>query len=261
MRDYFYLSQLESSGYDIGVADALHLGASFKLPLYIYLEGSAYLTDGEGEKVFRENDFHLRLCSGELKRIEKTYVASAIRSPAQIDHLNEFFSIASGIVDERYRGAVPIKILPNLLALMKSGGGCVQVYDKEWIPISGRIGELICYTDDIRKLAEEGSKHREKVEVLDTDTERQEYPPATATPDDEAELKRLQRTVAALALGLAAKPGAYNKAGKPNVLQIAKLATEHLRDGQSDRTPHGFSETTVRSTITAALKACPELKG
>jgi hypothetical protein len=84
-------------------------------------------------------------------------------------------------------------------------------------------------------------------------------PPATSAND--SEIKRLQRTVAALALGLAAKPGTYNKAGKPNVSQLAKLATEHLRDGQSDRTPPGFSDTTVRNTITAALNACPELKG
>jgi hypothetical protein len=92
-------------------------------------------------------------------------------------------------------------------------------------------------------------------------TEHQEHSPANAILDNESEIKRLQRTVAALALGLAAKPGAYNKAGKTNVSQLAKLATEHLRDGQNDRTPHGFSETTVRNTIAAALKACPELKG
>jgi hypothetical protein len=92
-------------------------------------------------------------------------------------------------------------------------------------------------------------------------TERQEYPPAMVTLNGESNVKRLQRTVAALALGLAAKPGTYSKAGKPNVSQLAKLATEHLRDGQSDRTPPGFSDTTVRNTITAALEACPELKG
>ncbi len=92
-------------------------------------------------------------------------------------------------------------------------------------------------------------------------TEHQEHSPENAPLDNESDVKRLQRTVAALALGLAAKPGTYNKAGKPNVSQLAKLATEHLRDGQNDRTPHGFSETTVRNTITAALNACPELKG
>ena len=78
--------------------------------------------------------------------------------------------------------------------------------------------------------------------------------------DSEQEIKRLQRTVAALALGLMKKHGTYNCNGEPNALQLAKLATEHLRDPASDRTPHGFSETTVRQTITAALRACPELK-
>lgn len=82
-----------------------------------------------------------------------------------------------------------------------------------------------------------------------------------ADTDDETETKRLNRTVAALALGLMKKHGTYNRNGEPNASQLAKLATEHLRDAASDRTPHGFSETTVRNTITAALNACPELKG
>jgi hypothetical protein len=92
----------------------------------------------------------------------------------------------------------------------------------------------------------------------EADTDQNAPPAAT---DDDSEIKRLQRTVAALALGLAAKPGTYNKAGKPNVSQLAKLATEHLRDATSDRTPPGFGDSTVRNTITAALNACPELKG
>jgi hypothetical protein len=80
--------------------------------------------------------------------------------------------------------------------------------------------------------------------------------------DNETELNRLQRTVAALALGLMKKHGnTYNRNGEPNASQLAKVATDHLRGATSDRTPHGFSDTTVRQTITAALKACPELKG
>jgi len=83
-------------------------------------------------------------------------------------------------------------------------------------------------------------------------------PPATSAND--SEIKRLQRTVAALALGLAAKGGTYGKAGKPNVSQLERLATEHLRDGQDDRAPPGFGPSTVRKAITDALNACPELK-
>lgn len=75
-----------------------------------------------------------------------------------------------------------------------------------------------------------------------------------------SELHRTQRTLAAIATGLASKYPAYRKnGGKPNASQLAKLATEHLRDAASDRTPHGFSETTARLTIAEALKACPDL--
>lgn len=81
-----------------------------------------------------------------------------------------------------------------------------------------------------------------------------------AGTNNDTELRSNQRALAALALGLTAKFHTYRKAGKPNASQLAKLATEHLRDEQNDRAPHGFSETSVRQTITDALKACPELK-
>jgi hypothetical protein len=94
------------------------------------------------------------------------------------------------------------------------------------------------------------------------DTLNEPEPNLSAATNDDSEVARLQRTVAALALGLMKKHGnTYNRNGEPNASQLAKVATDHLRDATSDRTPHGFSDTTVRQTITAALKACPELKG
>jgi hypothetical protein len=78
-------------------------------------------------------------------------------------------------------------------------------------------------------------------------------------PEEDSELKRTQRALAALVLGLADKYPVYRSGEKPNAKQLARLATEHLRDATSDRTPHGFSETTVRQAISAALKACSEL--
>jgi hypothetical protein len=72
------------------------------------------------------------------------------------------------------------------------------------------------------------------------------------------ELRRTQRTLAALAIGLAGKHGTYNNNNKPNVKALAETATGHLRDA-SGRTPHGFSDRTARDAITAALKACPDL--
>jgi len=87
--------------------------------------------------------------------------------------------------------------------------------------------------------------------------------PSTKSVDlvqvEDSELKRTQRALAALVLGLADKYPAYRSGEKPNATQLARLATEHLRDAASDRTPHGFSETIVRQAISAALKACPEI--
>lgn len=81
-----------------------------------------------------------------------------------------------------------------------------------------------------------------------------------ANLNDDSELKRTQRAMAALVLGLADKHPAYKSGDKPNASQLARTATEHLRDEHHDRTPPGFSETTVRQVIAAALKACPDLK-
>lgn len=99
---------------------------------------------------------------------------------------------------------------------------------------------------------------REDLDNVLTDTSAA----ASDQPENESEatqLRRTQRTLAALATGLARKHVAYKNGNKPNASQLAKLATEHLRDATSDRTPHGFSETTARLTIAEALKACPDL--
>jgi len=99
-------------------------------------------------------------------------------------------------------------------------------------------------------------------EALDNLLTDETSPKPSEHPDtNTAELRRAQRTLAALATGLARKYPTYKNGNKPNASQLAKLATEHLRDATSDRTPHGFSETSARQTITEALKACPDLTG
>ncbi|PSF12359.1 hypothetical protein C7H09_03890 [Marinobacter fuscus] len=92
------------------------------------------------------------------------------------------------------------------------------------------------------------------------DPDRQHYPPQTGAEGitETAELRRTQRTLAALAIGLADKHGTYSHGNKPNIKALAEIATGHLRDANG-RTPHGFSDRTARDAITAALKACPDL--
>lgn len=109
---------------------------------------------------------------------------------------------------------------------------------------------LVIRTENLQKFVSQ---------IIDSSAKDHSGPAANSNHD--SELKRAQRTLAALAIGLAKKTPAYKNGDKPNASQLAKLATEHLRDATSDRTPFGFSETTARQTITEALKACPELDG
>ena len=83
-------------------------------------------------------------------------------------------------------------------------------------------------------------------------------PPATSAND--SEIKRLQRTVAALALGLADKYPVYRYGEKPNISKLVSLAIDHLRSEQGDQVPNGFGKSTMENTIKAALESCPELK-
>jgi len=93
-----------------------------------------------------------------------------------------------------------------------------------------------------------------------TNTEHHKCPPAITTLDDETEIKRLQRTVAALALGLADKYPVYRYGEKPNISKLVSLAIDHLRSEQGDQVPNGFGKSTMENTIKAALESCPELK-
>lgn len=117
-------------------------------------------------------------------------------------------------------------------------------------------GETVLFMEP-KEFCVQDIRVRRAPSILMYEAEFSTPPPNT---EDEGQLQRTQRTLAALALGLAEKFPAYRKGEGPNYSQLANLATDHLRDPQSDRTPHGFSATTVRQTIAEALKACPDLK-
>ncbi|MDD3576979.1 MAG: hypothetical protein PHT38_08830 [Halothiobacillus sp.] len=77
----------------------------------------------------------------------------------------------------------------------------------------------------------------------------------TETHLEETEVKRLQRALGALVLGLARKGGQWESGGKPNISNIVTTATDGVQDA-SGRAPNGYGKTTLTDTISAALKAC-----
>jgi len=97
---------------------------------------------------------------------------------------------------------------------------------------------------------------REELDNLLTDNTAASDQPESET--EATELRRTQRTLAALAIGLAKKHRTYSHGKKASVNALAETATDHLRDANG-RTPHGFSDRTARDAIAAALKACPDL--
>lgn len=271
MREYYYLTELENSPYKLSLSDALHLGSISSLSIYAFITDKITLQCRETREQVSDHDIYLQLPSALVGAIEKEFVKAQSQLNGNMNPglaLNQRHDLTQAIITDRYTGSIP---LGTPFKQEPKGNFFAYISYPEGTPVqfpsmnyTVRLSDLLCWSDDPERLAVHGHIQRRdngEAPTVTADEDSKECPPAITTLDDETELKRLQRTVAALALGLAAKPGTYNKAGKPNVSQLAKLATEHLRDGQSDRTPHGFSETTVRNTITAALKACPELKG
>lgn len=72
---------------------------------------------------------------------------------------------------------------------------------------------------------------------------------------EETEVRRLQRTLGALVLGLARDASKWRNGNKPNVSAIVSTSLNGVSD-ESGNAPHGFSDTTFTNTINAALKAC-----
>lgn len=264
MRAYYYLTQLENSPYYLPPMETLHLGATGTLPLYVYITELTLIEEtGTAERGI-DSSIYIRVANETISAMEKD-IAAPVTTPMHAmfgysSELKNNYDLVSGILDQRYKGlsqptfpfdtqqeSISVFLDKNLENYEAPKFGAL--YQHPQITIS----DLLCWTDDLERLASNGRIQR-RADGNSTATSVQ-----TDSETEALELRRTQRTLAALAVGLAGKFPTYRNGNKPNASQLAKLATEHLRDSQSDRTPHGFSETTARLTIAEALKACPEL--
>ena len=72
--------------------------------------------------------------------------------------------------------------------------------------------------------------------------------------DDELKIQRMQRTIAAMATAKSKDGGTYQKAGKPNALQIAQWAIKAITD-DSEKAPKGYGKSSLREAISTSLDA------
>lgn len=72
---------------------------------------------------------------------------------------------------------------------------------------------------------------------------------------EETEVRRLQRALGALVLGMANDAAKWRNGNKPNVSAFVSAALKGVQNEHGD-TPDGYGKTTLGDTINAALKAC-----
>jgi hypothetical protein len=161
MREYYYLSGLDESPYQLTLADALHLGAACGLPIYTFIEKSMYLhtlLEFDSEVVHADH-FFVRVPFGEVAELEK--ISSQRKSQHQTNNTFQhepYVYLKMAIVDDRYVGTVPIGG-----PFRKNSEWPVKVelysYDSCWdtasmvkIHPSVGISELLCFTEDLDDL-------------------------------------------------------------------------------------------------------------
>jgi hypothetical protein len=260
VREYYYLTGLEDSPYNLTTADALHLGGRGELNCYTYLAEPVILSHfttelaaaTEAEPVARDGETMSPLMFWEKRWARSFFLVIPPAVLTGLEGSEKQLNVTYAEIDNRcnagsageWKGSpfVDSEDWPQKP---------IRVGIEEHTPLKVTAADVVCWADDLEELANKGRITRRGDDTTSVVSDQ--------TNTEATELRRTQRTLAALAIGLAEKHPGYKHGSKPNALQLAKLATEHLRDGESDRTPHGFSETTARQTITEALKACPEL--
>lgn len=73
--------------------------------------------------------------------------------------------------------------------------------------------------------------------------------------NDETEVRRLQRALGALALGMAKQSDKWRNGDNPNVSAFVNAALSGAQD-EHGNAPYGYGESTLSDTIGKALKAC-----
>jgi len=208
MQAYYYLSQLHDSPYGYSLLEALHLGATGKLGIYIYLDSVVLLRQLDTSELRAESGFYLRLPPRLLATAEKQH-AKYIESESAAEDLSDqalTILIDNAIVDARFDGTEPCDV--PLFEYSKYPCS-VTVANRNKTPVECSTMELLCWSEDLDKLAQEGSVQGQWPGV--SLPAHQQYPPhlealvlawrkywQNADPDDRTACPKKERVVNSL---------------------------------------------------------------
>lgn len=148
MRDYYYLTELDKSPYEICLADALHLGATNRLPVYVFFNSYITMTATSTGKEVEDSNVYLLmpikvLSSMEKLLVEKTRCAlNLVYAFADHRYSGNFSSQTSS--KQACQNPVPVKLLTDLPADFGTHRPFISTTD------------LLCVSEDLEKLVKKG---------------------------------------------------------------------------------------------------------
>jgi len=182
MREYYYLTQLGDSPYKLSLSDALHLGSTLGLGAYVFITDEITLQCRDTGEQVSDHDIYLQLPFNLVGAIEKTFVRRQSLNVGSA--LNDYHSLTQAIITDKYTGKVPMgtpfKQEPKLnfyAYISYPEGRPIQFPDVSYTVC---ISDLLCWSDDLERLAKHGHiKRRDSGEAptVTADDDRKEYPP------------------------------------------------------------------------------------
>lgn len=176
MREYYYLTGLADSPYDLTLTDALHLGAARLLPVYAAIGFSVELLELEENKRFEDAHICLKVFPETLSLFEKKVIHQ--RATGQPETFINSEILDTAIVDEKYKGTIPANIPFDALSTAKRVVvHCTDPSLPEHPDVS--IHDLVCWADDLESLADKGriKRRTDAPPTENTSAKSQEYPP------------------------------------------------------------------------------------
>jgi len=182
VREYYFLTGLEDSPYDLTMADALHLGATGALPTYVYLTSpviAEQTTRNQSAATEPEAD-HIGNASfwRESRSINFKFVKVPKPALIGLEGTAGRVALEHGHIDQHADGRAPVSIpfkdphqWPHAPLFVKFLNEPPQI----------SRDDLLCFADDLEKLADKGRIKRRADDTSaatsgQPDADRQHYP-------------------------------------------------------------------------------------